>query len=87
VTVPKCNSTRSASLQPPLETEDETDMSLFNRRQSGKSVSKKIDKFEIEIQYLSCFTKKKVFFRGNSETLFYSSNKQGYLNVLFNLRI
>ena len=36
VTVPKGPSIRSASLQPPHEIEDENEMLLFNRRQSGK---------------------------------------------------
>ena len=36
VTGPKGPSARSASLQPPHEIEDETDMLLFNRRQSGE---------------------------------------------------
>ena len=38
VTVPKGPAARSASLQPPQETEDETEISLFNRRQSGKLI-------------------------------------------------
>ena len=38
VTGPKGPSARSASLQPPHEIEDETDMLLFNRRQSGEKV-------------------------------------------------
>ena len=40
VTVSKGPSARSASLQPPQEIEDETEMLLFNRRQSGILVFK-----------------------------------------------
>ena len=36
VTLPKGPTLRSASLQPPQETEEEIEMALFNRRQSGK---------------------------------------------------
>ena len=40
VTVPKGPSTRSASLQPPHEIEDDPDALLFNRRQSGELMFK-----------------------------------------------
>ena len=36
VAMPAGLAARSASLQPPNESEDETEISLFNRRQSGK---------------------------------------------------